>query len=92
MLIETRLEPSTFSHPDYTVGAGISPGSCLSARGLLVTEITAGRELVPPKEPHHAPKVCVAFLIYSMSITGKDQLMRIWSTESTMALRRSWAR
>ena len=25
----------TFSHPDCTVGAGLSPDSCLAARGLL---------------------------------------------------------
>lgn len=54
-----------FYHPDYTVGSGISPESCLSARGLAQIHgalrrpvITAGGDL------HPALKICVCFLAY----------------------------
>jgi hypothetical protein len=36
-----------FSHPDYTVGSGISPDHAKIARGLVANHITAGRESHP---------------------------------------------
>jgi len=55
---------TTFFHPDYTVGPGVSPvsaTSCLAARGLVV-RLTAGGELRP------ALKVCNCCAYYSMKL------------------------
>ena len=58
---------ATCSHPDYTVGPGLSPVSCLGpvGRGSRAEEaretpsITAGRELAARRRPHPAPQVVV---------------------------------
>jgi len=38
------LKVITFSHPDFTVGSGISPDQPLRARGLNAEHFTAGTE------------------------------------------------
>lgn len=58
---------ATCSHPDYTVGPGLSPVSCLGPVGLgsraeevrETPSITAGRELAARRRPHPAPQVVV---------------------------------
>ncbi len=58
---------ATCSHPDYTVGPGLSPVSCLGPVGLgsraeearATPSITAGRELAARRRPHPAPQVVV---------------------------------
>jgi hypothetical protein len=55
---------TTFFHPDYTVGPGVSPVSATSvlvARGLVM-RLTAGGELRP------ALKVCNCCAYYSMKL------------------------
>lgn len=55
------LAPTTFSHPDYTVGPGITPD-------LLRPHTRLGSRAVPPigncrrtAPAHPAPKVCMDF-------------------------------
>ena len=55
---------SSFSHPDYTVGLGISPSQSMQtiapSRGLdCVAIVTAGRE------SHPAPKVHIQLMNYN---------------------------
>ena len=64
-----------FYHPDYTVGSGISPESCLSARGLAQTHgasrrpvITAGGDL------HPALKTVFHFFSYYNSLSEGFQV------------------
>jgi len=62
-----RCGNATCSHPDYTVGPGLSPVSCLGpiGRGSRAEEgggappITAGRELAARRRPHPAPQVVI---------------------------------
>jgi len=49
----THLADHTFSHPDCTVGLGISPGPALARISPWLAGFTAGREL------HPAPKVVI---------------------------------
>src|SRR5699024_8525386 len=51
-----RARVDTFSHPDYTVGSGISPDPAL-VLPLALAGSTAGQDLVAiTRRPHRTPK------------------------------------